>query len=160
MEKKDSNITGLLALVVFTLFALCILGVLLTGAKGYRALVRRGGEVYAYRTAAQYLSARVHQSDREAGIQVEDFGGQSTLVLRQEIDGETYLTRIYCYEGFLRELFAAETGSFSPEDGEKLLELESLLFEKKENLLSARVLTADGKGIALCWNLRAGEVQP
>ena len=160
MEKKTSKITGLLALVVFTLFALCILGVLLTGAKGYRALVRRGEEVYEYRTAAQYLSTRVHQADRAEGIRAEDFGGQSTLVLRQEIEGEIYLTRVYCYEGFLRELFTAENGSFSPEDGEKLLELESLQFEKKGNLLSARILTAEGETIDLCWNLRSGEVQP
>ena len=159
MEKKVSKLTGLLALVVFALFALCVLGVLLTGAKGYEALVRRGGENYAVRTAAQYLSTRVRQGDCAGGIAVEDFGSQSALVLRQEIDGEPYLTRVYCYDGFLRELFTTETGSFSPEDGEKLLEMESLRFAAEGDSLSAQFVTAGKPGNCI-WYLRSGEVQP
>jgi len=147
-------------LLVLTVFALCILMVLLTGAKGYEALVRRGGETYEYRTAAQYLATRVRQADTLDGISVEDFGGQSALVLRQEIGGERYLTRIYCYNGQLRELFTAEGGSFSPEDGEVLLALSSLSFEKTENSLSAHMTMADGRQQTLNWHLRAGEVRP
>lgn len=160
MEKKESKVTGLLALVVFTLFSLCILGVLLTGAKSYEALVRRGGESYEYRTAARYLSTRVRQADCVDAISVEDFGGQSALVLRQEIEGEVYLTRIYCHDGQLRELFTAETGTFSPEDGEKLLALEAVSFEKTGHFLSACVTMAGGREQTLHWHLRGGEVQP
>lgn len=160
MEKKEPKVTGLLVLVVFTLFSLCILGVLLTGAKSYEALVRRGGESYVYRTAAQYLSTRVRQADQMDAISVEDFGGQTALVLRQEIHGETYLTRIYCHNGSLRELFTAETGTFSPEDGERLLALSALSFEKTENTLSAHVTMADGREQTLHWYLHAGGVQP
>ena len=160
MEKKESKVTGFLVLVVFTVFALCILGVLLTGAKGYEALVRRGEMTYEYRTAAQYLATRVRQSDTEQAVSVEAFGGQSALVLRQEIEGDVYLTRIYCYDGFLRELFTAQEGSFSPEDGEKLMKLGALSFEKNENTLSAQFVTAQGEAAELSWNLRSGEVQP
>lgn len=160
MKQRESKTTGLLVLTVFTVFALCILMVLLTGARGYEALVRRGEKTYACRTAAQYLATRVRQSDTADGISVEDFGGQSALVLRQEIDGETYLTRIYCHDGFLRELFTTEKGSFSPEDGEKLTELTALSFEKTEAMLSARLLLAEGAEQQLHWYLRSGEVRP
>lgn len=160
MKQRESKITGLLVLTVFALFSLCILMVLLTGAKGYEALVSRGEKTYVCRTAAQYLATRVRQSDAMDGISVEDFGGESALVLRQEIDGEVYITRIYCHDGFLQELFSAENGSVSPEDGEKLMELISLVFEKTENILHARFLTAAGEEQNLVWYLRSGEVQP
>lgn len=160
MKIRDSKITDLTGLVVFSLFALCILGVLLAGAGSYKALTRRGEAVYENRTAVQYLTTRVRQGDREEGLQVEDFCGCSALVLRQEVGGETYLTRIYCHDGYLRELFTAEDGSFSPEDGEKLLEMKSLAFEKQGNTLFADVQLAQGDGISLRWCLRSEGVQP
>lgn len=160
MKKRESKITGLLVLMVFALFALCILMVLLTGAEAYEALVHRGEKSYEYRTAAQYLAARVRQSDALDRITVEDFNGCSTLELRQEIEGEGYITRVYCHDGFLRELFTAEDGSFSPEDGEKLMALAELSFEKTENALSARLVTAAGVEETLVWYLRSGEVLP
>lgn len=159
MKQRESKVTGLLVLVVFTVFALCILMVLLTGAKCYESLVHRGEENYEYRTAAQYLATRVRQADAAEGLSVENFAGQSTLMLRQEIDGEYYLTRIYCYEGSLRELFTTESGSFSPEDGEVLMELSALSFEKTDNSLSAHMTMADGRQQTLNWHLRA-EVRP
>ena len=160
MKQTESKITGLLTLVLLTVFALCILMVLLMGARGYEALVHRDGQTYARRTAAQYLATRVRQGDTLEGMAVVDFGGHSTLVLRQEIEGDTYLTRIYCHEGFLRELFTAEGGSFSPEDGEKLLELQAISFAMQEDLLTACVTMTDGQVQTLCWHLRAGEVLP
>lgn len=160
MKQRESKTTGLLVLTVFTLFALCVLMVLLTGAKAYEALENRGEKNYKYRTAAQYLATRVRQSDAVNGISVENFGEQSALNVHQEIDGEAYITRIYCYDGFLRELFTTEYGSFSPEDGEKLIALAELSFEKTENILSARLVTAAGEEETLVWCLRSGEVQP
>lgn len=159
MEKKDSKVTGFLVLVVFALFAVCLLLVLLTGAKSYESLVRRGDAAYDYRTAAQYLATRVRQSDVAEGICLEAFGGCDALVLRQEIDGESYCTRIYCHDGWLRELFTTEKGSFSPEDGEKLLKMEALDFEAEGNTLTARFVTA-GKTETCIWHLRSREVLP
>lgn len=160
MEKRASRITGFLVLVVFALFALCLLLVLLTGAGSYEALVNRGETTWETRTAAQYLTTRVRQGDTDGGIALEEFGGHSALVLRQKIDGESYLTRIYCYEGYLRELFTAENGSFSPEDGEKLLEMESLSFAWEGSVLSARFVPAGEEPVGLFWHLRSREVQP
>lgn len=160
MKQRESKITGLLVLMVFALFALCILMVLLTGAKGYEALVHRGEKSYEYRTAAQYLATRVRQSDTIGGIRVGEFEGCSALELRQEIDGEAYITRVYCHNGFLQELFTTEHGSFSPEDGEKLIALAELSFEKTENALSARFVTAAGEEEILVWYLHSGEVLP
>lgn len=155
---KQWKLTDLISLVVFGIFAICILLVLLTGAGVYRDLVGRGEEYYQRRTAAQYLTTRVHQADANGGIAVEDFGGRDALVLREEIRGRTYLTRVYCRDGFLRELFTAETGSVSPEDGEKILEVRELSLSLEKGMLTARITLPDGSVEDLILYLRSGEV--
>lgn len=159
MKKREFRITGLLVLTIFAVYALCILGVLLAEADSYQSLVDRGEEIYTCRTVAQYLATRVRQADIADGLHVETFGGLSALVFRQEVDEETYLTRIYCYDGSLRELFTAEEGAFSPEDGEILLPLQQLSFEKQGASLSASFVTDRGQSRCLNWYLRS-EVAP
>lgn len=132
MKRRSSKITDVLALLVFTVFVLCMLLVLLTGAGVYRNLVRSGEEQHTRRTAVRYITTRVRQAE---AVAVEDFDGCSALVLREKTEGETYLTRVYSYDGVIRELYCAETARLTPEDGEAILQAESLTFELKENIL-------------------------
>lgn len=133
MEHRTSRTTGLLALLVFLLFALCVLLVLLTGAGVYRGLVRRGEESFAQRTTVQYLATRVRQART---VTVQDFHGCKALVIPETIDGDTYLTRVYCHDGWLWELFSTDTADLSPEDGERVLEAEDLQFHLEGTLLT------------------------
>jgi len=161
MEKRGLKISDLGAVLVFCLFALCLLLVLLTGARSYAGLVRRGESAFDRRTAAQYVTTRVHQADCAGGVSVGSFGDCQALILRQEIEGEVYLTRIYCFDGWLRELFAAQSGAFSPEDGEALLRLSDISFDLEGNRLSAALTLPGGETETLILCLRsAGEVAP
>lgn len=117
------HISGLLAFVMLAVFAISILSVLLTGAEVYSRLTEDTAANHARRVAEQYLATRLRQGD---GTYAEDFGGVSALIFPEDVGGTTYITRIYCYEGWLRELYTAEAGEFSPADGEKLLEMEAL----------------------------------
>lgn len=144
MEKKHPNITALAVLMVFTLYALCVLGVLMAGAETYSGLTQRGTDSFSYRTAAQYLTQRIRQADTAGGILLGDFEGQDALMLPEQIDDETYMTRIYCHDGWLRELYAAKTAAFSPEDGEKLLEMNRLSFFQNGSILNAEWELPDG----------------
>ena len=143
MKEKFTKITDLLALTVFAVFAVCILLVLLYGANVYQNLVRRGEESFEMRTAAQYVATRVRQAET---VTVADFEGCEALVLPEEIDGARYLTRVYCFEGYIRELFCAENAALSPEDGEKVMAADSLRFLVEDDLLLA---TIDGREVLL-----------
>lgn len=154
MKQKKSKITELMALVVFAVFAVCVLAVLLTGAEVYKNLVDRGEEDHASRTAAQYVTTRVRQAE---SVCVADFGGQDALEIREEIGGSVYVTRVYCHDGFLRELFASESGDFSPEDGEKVLQLQGLSLNLTGKVLTAGLRLPDGTEQTLTLYLRAGE---
>lgn len=143
MKKKFTKITDLMALLVFAAFAVCVLLVLLYGARSYRNVVRRGEESFRERTAVQYVSMRVRQAER---VTVTEFGGCRTLAFHEQIDDAAYVTRLYCYDDYLRELFCAEQASLPPEAGEKIMPAESLQLSVEDRLLT---VTVDGQVVKL-----------
>ena len=136
MKRDGSKWTSLAALLVFTLFALCLMLVLLTGAGVYRRLAEGGEAGFSQNTAAQYIATRTHQG---RAPEIQDFEGCKALVFTETYDTEVYLTRVYLYDGWLRELFSAEAAGLSPRDGEKILEAESLDFDLEDGLLTVRL---------------------
>lgn len=126
------------------------LNVLLTGAKAYKTLTERAETSHAYRVAVRYLTTRFHQAPR---VQVEDFCGLQALTIPEEIDGKNYLTRIYCHEGQVRELFSGEQTPVSPDDGEPVLEAQGLTFSIREGILWVEITHYDGKVQQLLLNL-------
>ena len=124
---------SLLALLLLLVFAVCVLSVLLTGADTYQALTKRDQDSYDRRTAAQYLATRVRQADQTGGVTAADFQGCDALELTDIIDGELYVTRIYCYDGYLRELFIKEGVAASAGDGREILATDGFSFEESRD---------------------------
>lgn len=159
-HSRKHDLGGLLVLLLFAVFAVCILSVLLTSADTYRRLSGRDQGSYDRRTAAQYITTKVRQADRQGAVSVRSFDGQAALVLGEEIDGEQYETLIYYYDGYLRELFTSAGGEMLPEDGEKIMEAGSFLVydhEPAEGRLSLRIQASDGTWEELTLCLRAGK---
>lgn len=146
MRENRSSITRVLGLVTITILALCLLLVLLTGASAYAKLVDKGDASYNRRTALQYLTTRVRQAER---VEIGDLEGCPTLRLLETIDGETYITHVYCYEGWLQELYAVPEAKLPPQAGEKILELERFSAQLEGNLLQLRV---GDEELFLCLN--------
>lgn len=140
---KQRNMTAVWSLLVFALFALCLLLTVLTGAKAFRQTVYSTEEASDRRTKIQYLSAKVRQGQNPV---LEDFGGCEALAFRQEIDGRDYVTYVYCQEGWLRELFCAEGAALSPSDGEKVIPVEAFEASVNEGLLT---IVVDGETLHL-----------
>ena len=157
MKRNNGKTNALVVLLLFGLFAVCILSVLLTGADAYRRLARRDQHSYDGRTAVQYLSTRVRQADGLGLVSVRSFEGADALVLTEEIEGQTYETLVYCHDGFLRELFSAAGSEFLPEDGEKVLEAQALLRELEGQSLTARLTGPEGEVWELILYLRSRE---
>ena len=154
---KQRHIASFAALAVFLLFALCVTCVLLSGAGVYRRLVQQGGEDHAQRTCGQYIATRIHQCRHGDLVSVEPFGNTCALVLREHVDGTDYLTRVYYYDGWLMELFAAAQEEFQPEDGEKLLPARALEFELEGGLLRTVVVDEFGTQTEGIFALRGRE---
>jgi len=155
IRQNKRRTDAVLVLLLFAVFAVCILSVLLTGADAYQRLSERDRLSYEQRTAAQYLTTRLRQADRAGAVSVQTFEGCPALILTEEIDGAVYETRIYHYDGYIRELFTAADGDFLPEDGEKVIAAGGMLIYPEEPGLQIRVLTEDGQWQELRLHLRS-----
>lgn len=152
-EKIQHHMDGLLLLLLFGVFAVCVLSVLLTGAKAYRRLTLRDQEAYRRRTCVQYIATRVRQGDLEGAVTVEPFGEGDALVMAK--DG--YVTRVYWHDGWLMEMYAGEDVQLAPEDGEKIMELDGLAMSMDGGLLTVEVDGGDAGTDTLRLSLRSGE---
>jgi len=158
MKKHQSgqSISALAALVLLAVFAVGLLSVLLSGAGAYRRLSERDRNSYDSRTCIQYVAAKVRQAPAPGSVSLSKFGAGDCLILSEQVDGWEYLTRIYCYEGWLMELFAASGDDFAPEDGERLMPLNRFSLVLEGSLLQVNTVDTQGFEHRLLLSLRGG----
>ena len=158
---QKHHIDGMFVLLLFAVFACCVLAVLLTGAGSYRRLTERDQRAFDGRICAQYVASKVRACDAAGAVGVGAFDGPaaesgSTLFLRETVEGEAYVTRIYWYDGYVRELYAAAGETFSPEDGTEVLAAQALSFTLRDGLLTVTSTDRNGTEAALTLLLRCG----
>jgi len=161
-QRNKFHIEGVLVLLLTGVFAVCILLVLLFGADSYRKLTTRDAESFEQRIGCEFVAAKVRHADAADCVWVGDFSGApapegDTLILTETVDGAVYWTRIYAYDGWVRELYGAEGDSFLPEDGEKVLQGQTLCFALNSGLLSVTSVDGSGHSSELALTLRGGE---
>ena len=163
-RNNKTTLTALAPLLLFVIFTPCILAVLLTGADIYKKISLRDQNSFRCRTGVQYLTTRLRQNDADSTVFVGDFhtgaadttlSNGDTLFLREEWDGRTFYTRIYCHEGYLYELFSEETLAVSKKYGEPILEMNALHFSVQGNLLQIEIEHADSTTETLILFLRS-----
>lgn len=142
------------ALLLFGIFSVCVLAVLLTGAKAYQRLTRRDQTAFDRRSCVQYIATRVRQSDRAGAVRVVGFGDGDALLLGAD---EPYATWLYCRDGWLMELYCYADEPLAPEDGERLLEAAEMELSLEDGLLTVRIAYAGGTEDTLLLSLRSGE---
>lgn len=160
---KKADASSLAPFFLFAIFAISSVFVLLCGAKIYKSMLARDTASFDRRTVAQYIATRIRQSDKEGAYFIGNFdtlepaAEGDTLFYLEEIEGEEYLTRIYCHEGYLCELFSTADGGFSKNDGEKVIPIVSLSFKNENGLIVADVGFADGSRGTLDLAPRSGK---
>lgn len=107
------------------LFAVTSCILILIGAEQYHATTDAMNQNYEVRTTVSYLKEKIHQNDANAETETVYFAGGYALVLTNSIDGNTYSTYIYYYDGALRELSVAENSVCTPDAGQIIVTLES-----------------------------------
>lgn len=159
MRKRSGkkSISNLATLLLLGLFAAGILAVLLSGAGAYRRLTERDCLMYDSRTCVQYVATKLRQAPCREAVTIADFGDGDSLVVRESIEGMDYVTRVYCHDGWLMELFTADEAGFEPEDGEKIMQAGSLELEKDGDLLKVELVDGNGTASSFALYLRGGE---
>ena len=86
---------------------------------------------------------------------MEPFGEATALRLADSEAGS--VTRLYCHDGWLMELYTFADAQLEPQDGERIMPLEGLSFEEKGGFLTAELQLGEGVTDTLCLSLRSEE---
>jgi len=136
MGSKSRLLETLPNFLLFFLFASCMFFVLLSGAKLYKNVTGVMEEQFSVNTCVSYVTAKARHYDTADSVSVGKIGDEEALLLEEEINGETYLTYLYCYEGNLMEVFCSADLELLPEDGQVIMPLHELNLSMEKGLLS------------------------
>ncbi len=158
-EKKFQRhvIDILFVLALMALFAISSVMIIAIGASVYRQTVDTMSDNYSLRTSYSYITEKIRRSDTDAGVEIGKIGNSSSLLLRQNIDGISYTTYLYFYEGSLMEMFVRSDMEFSEELGTPIMEIAGLQFTSSENknILNIKITEKDGTRRTLLIKLRS-----
>ena len=148
MSGKRRNIQhsmqGVFVFVLLGLFAVMSTLMVLLGAQMYRNTVDHAARNNEDRVMAAYVRSMVRAEDADGAVSVESQNGVDTLALREELDGEGYVTWLYCHEGQLYEQFTSEGDEFDPADGTPICPAQRFAPRIEGGLLTVDM--TDGKG--------------
>ena len=104
-----------------------------------------------------YLRNKVRAFDTQGSIVLDDRDGVPVLCLYESLDGQRYETSIYAYQGAIWERFAPADEAFDPQDGERLIDAQSLQWTLlTDRLLEATVVFDNGTTSTVRMALRTG----
>lgn len=155
-RKYNQSMDTAAVTLIFCIFAAALAMVVLSGASVYKNITERIEENCISVTAAGYISEKIRHFDESGAVSAGKFGDSDALVLSETIDGEKYTVNIYCYDGWIRELFAAENSGIEADAGEKIMRASGMKTEIIQNeMLKITVILEDGKEIHTVYTPRS-----
>ena len=161
MKQRGHSIDIVVGLLLFCVFTISMLMVLLTGADGYRKISEGMESQFSERTCLSYLVTKIRHYDSlnaegVNNVRIVDFEGIPAIAL-DEYTNEMFLTTLmYCYDGYLYELYTLKGSDFSPDDVLPVLAIDEVRFEYVLDSLLKLTVVADGRELSQYVFLQSG----
>ena len=155
MGKNNHAISGVFVFLLLGIFAIFSTIMVVMGAKAYRGMVEKADVHNSIRVASSYIRTMLRSNDETGVLRVEDVNGIQTITMENDY-GDIYVTRIYLYDGKLREWFALAEIPFEPANGETVCSLDTMQAELKDGLLHV-VISEHGKEMEIDYAPRTAE---
>lgn len=146
---KGQTMNVLFTMLLFLVFVLSALFSVLIGGKVYENIRGRMEESYTGSVALNYVANKVRQGDIGGAVTVREIDHVPVLELRQEINDQSYITQIYYYDGYIRELFTHESSGLGLADGLEIIECDGLKFGLEHQLLTVETIGENGGSLML-----------
>ena len=145
-QKNKHMIDSVFVICLMLLFVLCALAVIAIGANIYKKNVSAMADNNSHRIASAYITEKVRQNDIYGDIYTRLLFDEEILVMSKEINGETYNTYIYDFDGNLMEIMArANLDMIYPQSGQKIMKITSFgVREVSEKLIKVEIVLEDG----------------
>ncbi|MCR5100770.1 MAG: DUF4860 domain-containing protein [Butyrivibrio sp.] len=147
-------ITALTLLFAFSSILLIVLG-----ANIYQKNILNINNNYSKRTAFAYVTEKIRQADNNGEIGIASVDDITAVTLLENIDGEEYITYLYCYGGYLTELITKkDTQNLLPEAGQKIVEIEDFnINEIGDNFYKIDISELNSNVISMYITIRSGK---
>ena len=122
----------LFVLTLFLLLAVLSVSVILAGSSVYEKISDNMNDNYDRRVSFSYLTTKIRQNDSDGNIYVEEKDGEQMLAIKENFWGDEYITYIYYYDGWIREIFLdvvnGKTIDFELDWGDEIIKIEGFSF--------------------------------
>ena len=135
---------GVFVFVLLGLFAVMSTLMVLLGAQMYRNTVDHTTVNNEDRVLSAYVRSMIRAEDAIGAMEVGEYDGVKTLAMREDLDGERFVTWLYCYEDELYEWFTSDDEEFSPESGTAICPARSFEPSLENGLLTVQMTNAKG----------------
>jgi len=142
--RRHTGMGTIASLLLACIFAITLLMAMVTGAGVYRRVAEQVELSSERRLGLTYITTKILGFDEAGCVECGDFGGDAVF-LYEDYNGLTYETILYVHDGWLMELFCEKGWELEPEDGERIVEAESLEATREGNLLRLGYTGASGQ---------------
>ena len=154
-QSSPRLIQNVFVLLLLALFACLSTFLVMMGAQVYRGTVDRAEQNNEKRIAAAVVRSAVWAQDGGT-VRIEDQDGLPVLAIEDDFDGDIYVKRLFCREGFLWESYTSAEREFDPESGESLCALSGFAPAMNGQNLTVHLTEPDGTESDVRIWLRAG----
>ena len=153
MGKSTHAISGVFVFLLLGIFAVFSTIMVLMSAKAYKGMVDESALHNSIRVASSYIRTMLRSDDETGVLKIEEVEGVQTITMENDWE-DIYVTRLYVYDGKLREWFAMAEIPFQPQNGETVCDLDSMQAEIKDGILKV-VVTENGTEMEIDFAPRA-----
>lgn len=139
------SMQGVFVFVLLGLFAVMSTLMVLLGAQMYRNTVDRSTANNEDRVLGAYVRSMIRAEDTRDAMAVGEYDGVKTLAMREDLDGEPYVTWLYCYDGQMYEYFTSDDGTFNPESGTAICPAQRFEPSLENGLLTVDMINGKGE---------------
>ena len=151
------SMQGVFVFVLLGLFAVMSTLMVLLGAQMYRNTVDRSTANNEDRVLSAYVRSMIRAEDTRDAMVVGEYDGVKTLAMREDLDGEPYVTWLYCYDGQMYEYFTSDDGTFNPESGTAICLAQRFEPSLENGLLTVDMINGKGEPETVRVALRCGQ---
>ncbi len=139
IKASSHAISGVFVFLLLGIFAVFATVMVLLGARAYKAGADRADAHNAARIAAAYVRSMVRSDDAEGALRAEEIAGIPMVSMENNYDGDLFVTRLYVYDGMLREWFTDAEMAFEPENGEGICAADEMTADLHDGMLTVGV---------------------
>jgi hypothetical protein len=141
--KKKHSVNMMFTILLLGIFALAAIFVAVMGAKVYANSADKMQANFDTRTSIVYLSEKIRTCPND-NFSVRDIGGNTALVLTEEINGREFESWIFVQNDRLSEVTVLKGDQVYPNTAQQIMDLRSLDAEVRDGGIEITVVTVAG----------------